>query len=159
MQHNCNDYRKKEEQDNLTYRNRSATPQDSTYILQHKKLLRDLERYINLAAVISSQTVKHERGDTSGKHEATTAKRDQRKSFALTRSAPPGFFSFSHSARSPKSSTGIILLLSVRKEISLPLPIGVKFVVELAFFFDSCILLRTVTIWILRRGSVNSFDA
>ena len=109
------------------------------------KLLRTLNRNINLAAVIFSQTVKHEREDTSGKHEATTAKRDQRKFFALIISSSPGTFLFSHSTRRLKSSTGIMVLLLVQKVISLPLPVGVKFV-ELAFSFDNCVLFGTVII-------------
>jgi hypothetical protein len=61
----------------------------------------------NLAAVISSQTVRQDKGDTSGKHDAINAKIDQDISFAFFKRDSPGFFCFSQSAKILKSSAGI----------------------------------------------------
>ena len=90
----------------------------------------------NLAAVISSQTVKQDNGDTSGKHDATIAKIDQHNSLAFTRRASPGFFPFSHSARMPKSSTGI-KLFPYAKEVSFLFSEVSEFDEELTFFLES----------------------
>lgn len=61
----------------------------------------------NLAAVISSQTIRHDNGETSGKQDAIIAKIDQLKFFAFMRRASPGFSCFSHSAIIPNNSTGM----------------------------------------------------
>ena len=61
------------------------------YCLQKKIIL--CSSYY-LAAAISSQTVKHERGVTSGNHEAIMASKDHCIYFALIRSASPVFFAF-----------------------------------------------------------------
>lgn len=110
----------------------------------------------NLAAVISSHTLKQDNGETSEKHEAIIAKIDHDKSFALIKRASPGFFCFSQSAKILKSSTGI-QMSSSGKELSVLFSI-ISECKELAFLLD-CMLLKTDNIWILRRGSLNSFDA
>ena len=69
----------------------------------------------NLAAVISSHTVKQDNGDTSAKHDAIIAKIDQDKSFAFFRRSSPGFFCLSHSAKILKSSTGKQICSSEKK--------------------------------------------
>lgn len=117
------------------------------------------ETWIYLAAVISSQTAKQESGDTSEKQEAIIANSDQHRSFAFVSRASPGFFCLSHSARSPKSSIGTIVLLSGMEDISL-FPEANPFDTEgLVFFLANCMLFRTVSIWVLSRGSLNSLDA
>ena len=119
----------------------------------------DLKKDCYLAAVISSQTVKHEIGDTSEKHEATIANRDQRRSLAFVKRASPGFFCLSHSARSAKSSIGTIVLLSGMEDISLLLEVNPFVVEELVFLLADCMLFRTVNMWVLSRGSLNSLVA
>lgn len=96
----------------------------------------------DLAAVISSQTVKQYNEDTSGKHDAINANIDQHMSLAFIRRASPGFFCFSHSARIPKSSTGIYRLSS-ENEVSFRLSDASEFEEETAFFRE-CMPFRTV---------------
>lgn len=98
----------------------------------------------HLAAVISNQTVRHDSGETSGKHEAIIAKIDQHSSFAFFKSTAPGFLSFSHSANIRNSSTGTHML-SLGKVVSQPFSRVSEHDEELAFFFD-CIPLKTVNI-------------
>ena len=97
----------------------------------------------------------HDRGDTSGKHEAIIANKDQRKSLALVRRTPPGFFCFSQVATRANSSTGVTLPLSL-PDISLHLIVDDEVVIGSVLFFTDCILLRTVNTWSLSRGSPNS---
>jgi len=75
------------------------------YCLQKKIIL--CSSYY-LAAAISSQTVKHERGVTFGNHEAIMASKYNCIYFALIRSASPGFFCFSQTPRMQKSSMGLL---------------------------------------------------
>lgn len=138
----------------------------SEWYITHSRPPKQLFKHCNisglkdfyLAAVISSQTVKHDKADTSEKHEAIIAKRGQRKSFAFIKRASPGFCSFSHSARSPNSSAGMTLLHSLRKEFPI-LFSEHSFVDELLVFFAECMLFRTVSMWVLSRGSLNSLAA
>jgi hypothetical protein len=98
----------------------------------------------NLAAVISSQTVKQDNGETSGKQDAIMARIDQDKSFAFIKRASPGFFCFSHSAKILKSSTGIHMLSS-EKRVSPPLSAVSEYDEGLVFFLD-CMPFKTVNI-------------
>lgn len=111
-----------------------------------------MERYY-LEAEICNQTVKQDKEDTSGKHEATIAMRDQRKTFAFARRDIPGLPWLSHKAMSLNSSSGVLLLLSIRKNIS-SLSVCNEFN-EVGFF--DLMLFKTVCMCIFRRGSVNSF--
>lgn len=72
-----------------------------------------------LEAVMSSQTLKHERGVTSEKQEAIIANKDHCICFALFRRASPGFFCFSQTARTEKSSIELSPS-TAKKEESLP---------------------------------------
>ena len=94
-----------------------------------------------LAAVISSQQLKHERIVTSGKHEATNANKDHCICFALFISASPGFFCFSQTASMQKSSMG--LSPSTDKKDDSLLPEGI--LLEDFLLFDS-VCFRTVSI-------------
>lgn len=100
--------------------------------------------YNYLAAVISNQTVRHDNGETSRKHEATIANIDQDNSFAFIKRASPGHFCFSHTANIWKSSTGTHMFSS-GKGVGLLFSGVSKNDAEPAFFFD-CIPLKTVNI-------------
>jgi hypothetical protein len=65
---------------------------------------KSLTREADLAAVISSHTVKQDSEVTSWKQEPTTAKSGHRRSLALAKSSLPGCFLVSHSARSENNS-------------------------------------------------------
>lgn len=125
------------------------------YPLKKKK-----KKYVimgDLAAVISSQTVRQDKGETSGKQDAIMANSDQHKFFAFWRRTCPGLFWFSQSAIIPNSSVGAYRF-SFEKEVLPSFSAVSKLDVELTFFL-ACILLRTVNICVLRRGLLNSSDA
>ena len=88
------------------------------YCQQKKKIILCSSYY--LAAAISSQTVKHERGVTSGNHEAIMASKDHCIYFALIRSASPGFFCFSQTPRMQKSSMKLLPSTVAKDESLLP---------------------------------------
>ena len=87
-------------------------------ILLAKKIILCSSYY--LAAAISSQTVKHERGVTSGNHEAIMASKDHCIYFPLIRSASPVFFCFSHTPRMQKSSMELLPSTVAKDESLLP---------------------------------------
>lgn len=107
-----------------------------------------------LAAVISSQTLKHVRGVTSGKHEAIMASKDHCICFALIRSASPGFFCFSQTPRMQKSSMG--LLPSTEEKDGSLLPEGT---LPDDFLRSDIIFFRTVSMWALSLESLISLAA
>lgn len=111
----------------------------------------------NLAAVISSQTVRQDNGETSGKQDAIAAKSDQHKFFACRRRACPGLGCLSHSAIIPNSSAGVYIFSSGNDVPFFFSPVS-ELEEELNFFLD-CILFRSVSMWVFRRASPNSFDA
>lgn len=98
----------------------------------------------NLAAVISSHTVRQDIGDTSEKQEAIIAKIDQDNSFAFNKMASPGNFCLSHSANILKSSTGT-QMFSSGKDTSLFFSVVSKYEEELAFLLN-CMPFKTVEI-------------
>jgi hypothetical protein len=94
-----------------------------------------------LAAVISSQQLKHERIVTSGKHEAINASKHHCICFALFRSASPGFFCFSQTASMQKISMGSSPSTDKKDDSLLPESV----LLEDFLLFD-CVCFRTVSI-------------
>lgn len=108
-----------------------------------------------LIAVISSQTVRHKSGETSEKHEAIIANKDQCKPFAFTRRDCPGFFFFSQSARIKNSSVGTAVILSETKRFS-PQLSGVEVTKKLVLVLVDWMLFKTVNMWVFSRESLKS---
>ena len=85
-------------------------------ILLAKKIILCSSYY--LAAAISSQTVKHERGVTSGNHEAIMASKCHCIYFALIRSASPVFFLLFTDSKNAEKFHEIIAINSSKRWIT-----------------------------------------